>query len=105
MPSIAWHVHGKTCHRRQGEQGARWQPVSSDPHRSIRQHVRKGQTMQDIRHDLRQFIIDNFLFGQVSTDKPFSDEESLLERGIVDSTGILELVGFLEERYSMTIAN
>ena len=61
--------------------------------------------MHDMRHDLRQFIVDNFLFGQVPTDRPFSDEESLLERGIVDSTGILELVGFLEERYGMTIAN
>ena len=61
--------------------------------------------MQDLRHDLRQFIVDNFLFGQVSTDQPFLDEESLLERGIVDSTGVLELVGFLEERYGITIAN
>jgi acyl carrier protein len=61
--------------------------------------------MQDIRHDLRQFIVDNFLFGQVTTDAPFSDDESLLEAGIVDSTGILELVGFLEQHYSMMIAD
>jgi acyl carrier protein len=61
--------------------------------------------MQDIRHELRQFIVDNFLFGQQSSDQPFLDDESLLEAGIVDSTGILELVGFLEQQFELTIAD
>jgi len=51
--------------------------------------------------DLRQFIVDNFLFGKA--DAPLANSESLLERGIIDSTGVLELVGFLEQKYGITI--
>ena len=51
--------------------------------------------------DLRQFIVDNFLFGKA--DAPLSNSDSLLERGIIDSTGVLELVGFLEQKYGITI--
>jgi acyl carrier protein len=56
--------------------------------------------MADIRAELRQFVIDNFLFGQLNGD--FSDEVSFMESGIIDSTGVLELVGFLERRYEIT---
>jgi acyl carrier protein len=51
--------------------------------------------------DLRQFIVDNFLFGKADT--PLANGDSLLERGIIDSTGVLELVGFLEQKYGITI--
>ena len=51
--------------------------------------------------DLRQFIVDNFLFGKA--DAPLASSDSLLERGIIDSTGVLELVGFLEQKYGITI--
>jgi hypothetical protein len=39
---------------------------------------------------IRDFIINNFLFG--STDANFSDDDSFLETSIIDSTGMLELV-------------
>ncbi len=61
--------------------------------------------MQDLRHDLRTFILDNFLFGQESAQAPLSDEESLLEAGIIDSTGILELVMFVETHCGLAIAD
>ena len=61
--------------------------------------------MQDLRHDLRTFILDNFLFGQTSGQSSFSDDESLLEAGIIDSTGILELVMFVETNCGVTIAD
>jgi acyl carrier protein len=61
--------------------------------------------MQDLRHELRTFIVDNFLFGQQTAHAPFSDEESLLDLGIIDSTGILELVMFVETHCSITIAD
>ena len=48
-----------------------------------------------IIHDIRTFVIENFLFGQQRPD--FSNAESFLESGIIDSTGVLELVGFLED--------
>jgi acyl carrier protein len=56
--------------------------------------------MNHIASSLRQFIRDNFLFGQ---DLAFADHDSLLELGIVDSTGVLELVKFIEDRYRITI--
>ena len=46
-----------------------------------------------IRETLREFMGDNYLFGD--TDRLPADEESLLEKGVVDSTGILELIEFL----------
>jgi acyl carrier protein len=52
--------------------------------------------------DLRQFVEENFLFGQKAT---FSDDDSFLEQGIIDSTGVLELVAFLEEKYHVHVAD
>lgn len=49
---------------------------------------------------IREFIVENFLFGeggQVSNDTNF------FEKGIIDSTGILELVSYIEETYNLTI--
>ena len=49
---------------------------------------------------LREFIHENFLFGQ---EPSFSDDDSFLEMGIIDSTGVLELVAYLEGRHGFTI--
>jgi acyl carrier protein len=57
--------------------------------------------MQTLQHEIRAFIVENFLFGQES--KPLGNDESFLESGIIDSTGVLELVGFLEDRYQITV--
>lgn len=57
--------------------------------------------METIRFDLRAFVTDNFLFG--AADTPLADDESFLEGGIIDSTGVLELVAFLEQRYDIVI--
>ena len=51
---------------------------------------------------LRKFIVDNYLFGQ---PLEFSDDDSLQEKGVIDSTGVLELVTFLEETYAIKIAD
>ena len=51
--------------------------------------------------EIRRFIVQNFLFGQDRHD--LTSGASLLEAGIVDSTGILELVAFLEEHYGITV--
>ena len=53
-----------------------------------------------VEHEVRTFIVDNFLFGQQTS---LSDDASLVEQGIIDSTGILELVRFLEERFGFEI--
>ena len=57
-------------------------------------------TENTIKRKIREFIIENFLFG---TDEGFKDETSFLEGGIIDSTGILELVAFLEEEFSISV--
>jgi acyl carrier protein len=61
--------------------------------------------MEPHTQELRQFIIDNFLFGDQSGRFAFSDTDSLQELGIVDSTGVLELVCHLQERYAIAVAD
>lgn len=56
--------------------------------------------MHDLNISLRQFISENFLFG-VQTE--FADEDSLLENSIIDSTGVLELIMYLETTYGITV--
>lgn len=54
----------------------------------------------DIESEIRDFVINNFLFGK---SDGLTDSESLLENGIIDSTGVLELIGFLQERFDIQI--
>lgn len=55
----------------------------------------------DKKQKIRQFIVETFLFGD--TDAGLADDESLLDSGIVDSTGVLELVAFLEEEFDIEV--
>ena len=48
----------------------------------------------------RDYIIDNFLFGEAGG---FDNETSFMEAGILDSTGILELITFLEKTYDIKV--
>ena len=56
--------------------------------------------MANMKGDIRNFIIENFLFGNANGLK---DDTSFLEEGIIDSTGVLELVTFLEETYEIQV--
>jgi acyl carrier protein len=56
-----------------------------------------------IRSAIRNFIEENFLF-QIG-DQNLADDQSLLEAGVVDSTGVLELVAFLEDTFHFQIAD
>jgi acyl carrier protein len=56
--------------------------------------------MSDLKRDLRHFIVETFLFGQ---DSGLTDDTSFLEKGIVDSTGVLELVAHLEKTYAIKV--
>ena len=55
----------------------------------------------NIPEELRTFVVDNFLFGQ--PDGSLSDETSFLESGIIDSTGLLELIAFVERTYDIRL--
>ena len=56
--------------------------------------------MPSIKQEIRKFILDNFLFGDKNG---FADNDSFLEKGIIDSTGMLELVTFVQQRHGITI--
>jgi acyl carrier protein len=52
-------------------------------------------------HDaIRKFINENFILDE---GEGLGDEDSLLEKGVIDSTGVLELVAFIEEKYGFRI--
>ena len=56
--------------------------------------------MNDIKKTIKTFIVKNFTFGD---ETMVTDTDSFLETGIIDSTGILELVDFLEKEFAITI--
>jgi acyl carrier protein len=56
-----------------------------------------------VERELRSFLAENFLLGEEFRGLPGS--ASLIEAGIIDSTGVLELVGFLEETYDIEITD
>ena len=58
--------------------------------------------MSDTREKGRGFIVENFLFGQGAS---LQDNTSFLEQGIIDSTGVLELVAFLEQSFSIKVSD
>lgn len=49
---------------------------------------------------VREFVVENFLFGD---GEALKDDTSFMEEGIIDSTGILELVFFLEETFGFSV--
>ena len=53
-----------------------------------------------IDEQLRSFIYSNFLLGQ---DFALSSSDSFLEKGVIDSMGVLELIAFLQETYGITV--
>jgi acyl carrier protein len=54
----------------------------------------------DLTLEIYKFIVDNFMFGQADG---LGYDESLLQRGVIDSTGVLELLAFLEENFKITV--
>ncbi len=56
--------------------------------------------MSDTKDRIRAFVVENFLFGE---GEDIKDGTSFLDEGIIDSTGILELVDFLEEEFEISI--
>ena len=53
-----------------------------------------------VEKEIRKFIEENFILDE---NDNLSSEDSLLEKGIIDSTGVLELVAFIEENYNFKI--
>ncbi len=56
-----------------------------------------------IKASIRRYILENFLF--TDDEARLRDDASFLEEGIVDSTGVLELVMFVEETFGIEVAD
>ena len=54
----------------------------------------------NVLSEVREYVVQNFLFGD---GERLGDDTSFLEEGIIDSTGIQELIMFLEEAYGLKI--
>lgn len=59
-----------------------------------------GASAECTRREIREFILSNFYVPDVDQ---LSDGASLLETGVVDSTGVLEVLAFLEKRFGLRI--
>ncbi len=55
----------------------------------------------DVEREVREFVLKNFFYGD--DDAGLSGTASFIERGIIDSTGVLEIVNFLESRFEITL--
>lgn len=56
--------------------------------------------MEHIRQQIVEFITTNFLFDD---SIKLGTDDSLLETGVIDSTGVLELVAYIEETYGIKV--
>ncbi len=56
--------------------------------------------MEKYLPEIKQFVIDNFLFGDGDS---LQNDTSFMEQSIIDSTGVLELITYLEEQYGIAI--
>jgi acyl carrier protein len=57
-------------------------------------------TPQNVSTEVRKFVTTNFYVAEPGS---LRDEDSLLDKGIIDSTGVIELIGFLEETFGIKV--
>jgi len=57
----------------------------------------------DIKEQIRQYLAENFLFSDNGFN--LSDDDSFLEEEVVDSTGVMELVLFVEDNFGVSVAD
>ena len=55
----------------------------------------------EVEKEIRNFIVENFLFG--NREKLPGDDDSFLQKGLIDSTGILEVISFVEEKFGISV--
>jgi len=57
--------------------------------------------MDETIDKIRKFVLENFLF--TDDEKVLSNDDSFLEKGIIDSTGMLELIAFIGDGFQITV--
>ena len=55
----------------------------------------------EARKQIRAYIVDNFLYARPNF--VFGDDDPLMRKGVVDSLGIMELIGFIEQRWNFAV--
>jgi acyl carrier protein len=63
--------------------------------------MKEKVTLEQISQTMRKFLFENYLFGYDEND--FSNDSSFLDFGVLDSTGILELIIFLESEFDIEV--
>ena len=58
--------------------------------------------MEDIKSGVRQFLLDNFVMG---ANAKIADDVSFMKAHILDSTGFIELIMFIEDTYHVKVEN
>lgn len=59
--------------------------------------------MVDIKEKIRGYVLENYLF--TNDQDALGDDDSFLEKGIIDSTGILEIIYFLEDEFGVIMSD
>lgn len=52
-----------------------------------------------MKEKIRNFIVENFLFGE----RELKDDESLFESGIIDSLGLIKLIAFIDDKFKVSV--
>jgi acyl carrier protein len=58
---------------------------------------------EQVRAQLLDFVVTNYLFGDAS--RAPGEDDSLVEGGIIDSTGVMELIEFLESQFAIVVSD
>lgn len=56
-----------------------------------------------VSQQIKDFVLKNFLF--TDDEAALSNDQSLMQTGVLDSTGILELINFVEETFAISVAD
>jgi len=65
--------------------------------------MKEKVTLEQISESIRNFLFENYLFGY--DEKEFSNDSSFLDFGVLDSTGILELIVFIEGEFDIEVSD
>jgi acyl carrier protein len=58
--------------------------------------------MQDVKNTVRKFLLENFVMGG---DTTIADDLSFMEAHLLDSTGFIELITFVEETFGIAVSD
>ena len=59
-----------------------------------------GEPLETYRKQIREFLLSNFYVAEMTA---LDVDTSLLDQGIIDSTGVLEVIGFIEETFDISV--